>query len=226
MEEFIEFMKLRGKIYKILSFGFYMEPDDEYITDLRSLATVFKDIATADGNADMACGAEYIEKFFNNGLTDETINELSCAFARIFFVMNVQSGIKGVSPCESVYLSPDKVVMGEERDEVMRAYAMQGIAKNKALFHEPEDHISAELFFMSQMSEKTCRNAENGDENEVTAKLAAQFEFLNNHTMKWAGTLCDDVFNISGNNFYKGLAKVTIGFLNWDYDKLGVLLKN
>lgn len=225
MEEFIAFMKLREKIYKILSFGFYMEPDNEYISDLRSLATVFKSIADTDNNLDMAEGAEYIENYFKNGLTDEMVGELACVFARIFFVMNVQGGIKGISPCESVYLSPDKVVMGEERDEVMRAYAMQGIAKDKTLFREPEDHISAELYFMSQMSRKTYDIVESGNENETLFKLAVQLEFLKNHTMKWAGTLCNDIYNISDNNFYKGLAKMTVGFLNWDYDTLGLLMK-
>lgn len=226
MEELIALLKMRERIYKILSYSFYKEADADYLADLRSCLPVFETAGKEDGIADLIEGVEIMTDFFATDIDDKGIEELACAFARIFLVMNVKGGVQGVSPSESVYLSPDKIVMQVQRDEVMVAYASEGIAKDKNLFGEPEDHISAEMFFLAQMSAKTLEAVKNGDEKMTEAKLQAQRSFLENHLMKWINPLCNDLFRLAGNEFYKGIAKISGGFVKWDYDKISCILKD
>lgn len=226
MEELIALLKIRERIYKILSFPFYKEVEADYLSDLRACLPVFETAGKEDGIKDLIEGVKLLEDFFLADIDDKAIEELACAFAKIFLVMNIQGGVQGVSPSESVYLSPDKIIMQAERDEVMLAYALEGIAKDKSLFGEPEDHVSAEMFFMAQMSAKTLDAVEKGDEKETVAKLQVQKNFLENHLMKWINPLCDDIFRLGGNNFYKGIAKLSRGFIKWDFDKLSCMLKD
>lgn len=198
MDELKEYFALRKNIYNHLSKGFYKEPTSEYLDKMRKYSLIFKEISVNYENADLSKGSAVFEKFIDSG---KSTDELAREFVLIFLSAGLPEGINSIVPHESVYLSPLGLTMQEQRDEVLEIYYNQSVGRNDD-FKEPEDHISAELGFMAFMSGKTSEMQD----------IGVQQSFLENHLLKWAPKMCDDVYDI-GSDYYKALALFTKGFL-------------
>jgi len=94
-------------------------------------------------------GVENLEKYIN-GITDidEEIEEKARRFCTLFLNVSPNDVVKHVHPFASVYLSPERLVMQEQRDEALEFYARFGLGVDEN-FKEPEDHVAAELSFLS-----------------------------------------------------------------------------
>lgn len=216
MNDFKKYNELRANIYKLLSFPYYKEPDTQYILDVKNMLNIFENIASINSNPEMAEGVEFLKKYFKKNDDEARVDELACAYARLFLVASMQSGIKGVSANESVYTSSAKLVMQEARDEVMEIYFSQNLANNREAFHEMEDHISAELYFMAQMAMKTVSAIDDDDDELIAGHIKTQRDFLDKHLAIWVDRLADDIVEITPSEFYKGVAKLTQGFVHID----------
>lgn len=69
-------------------------------------------------------------------------------------------------------------------------------------YHEPEDHIALELRFMGRL----CR-----DKSDISLRM--QKDFLEDHLMKWVPGFCDELCEKSSSDLYRGIGKITKGFL-------------
>ena len=78
--------------------------------------------------------------------------DLAVDYARVFLAAGVYEGETAV-PYESVYTSPEGILMQDSRDEVVRAYRRWGLAIPRDL-NVPEDHLAFELEFMGRLSER------------------------------------------------------------------------
>lgn len=105
---------------------------------------------------------------------------------------------KVISPCESVYLSAEGLIMQEQRDEVLCEYVKHKLGRTP-LFSEPEDHIAAELAFAAYLADK-------GSE---------RLNFLTNHILKWIELLEKDLDAFQG-GIYKDLASLIRAFAEFD----------
>lgn len=123
-----------------------------------------------------------------------------------------------VPPYESVYTSPQRLMMQDARDEVLRAYRAAGLAKDAA-YHVPEDHVSLELDFMAALARRCAEGlGERTPEGARRAEeaLGAQRSFMDGHLRRWVPQLADDLEARAATPFYRGVAQLLRGLVAED----------
>ncbi len=152
------------------------------------------------------------------------LDELAVDYARVFLSAGVASG-KAAFPFESVYTSRQHLMMQESRNEIIALYAEKGITPGKEMYRVPEDHLGLLLEYMALL----CREeAAGGSQTKAkaagTAQAAApreqQREFLAHHLKNWVFAFTADLLKYASTDFYRGLAKLTRGFLTMEQDLL------
>ena len=128
-----------------------------------------------------------------------------------------------VHPYESVYTSPERLMMQDARDEVLVLYRAAGLAKQES-WKEGEDHIALELEFEQILCERAIAALEEGDEDACRALLLSQRNFLEDHLLAWYPMMAADLQKFPRTDFYKGLGKLTDGFLRNDREFLDAVL--
>jgi TorA maturation chaperone TorD len=117
---------------------------------------------------------------------------------------------------ESVHRSETGLVMQQETLAVRRKYLEAGLIVNPEQSF-PDDHIGAELEFVFYLCQKAAR-AEEPEAREALLKM--QQNFIRDHLMVWVSPLCDRLFQEAQSAYFKGVAKITKGFVNWDYQEI------
>jgi TorA maturation chaperone TorD len=114
----------------------------------------------------------------------------SAEFHRLF----VGPGALVAPPYESVYRSPEQVLMQAETLAVRAMYRQYGLALRPDL-NEPDDHIAFELEFYAILQERNL--------------VAAQQAFWQEHLNRWIPAFCRRVIEGSRSPFYRSLAAIT-----------------
>lgn len=188
--------RARAGLYAFLSRMFLEEPPRELAWDIANGRFRLPDCP----NEDFAEGARLIGKFMEEGKDAAKVhNELCSEYTRLFV-----GPAPVMFPYESRYI--DGSMMAKSLLRVKKEYRRAGLVRAKG-FHEPEDHISAELAFMGYL----C-----GSGNSQ----AAQRDFLDNHLLRWVPGFCDELFRNSSSDFFRGIGKLTRGFLALEKDSL------
>jgi TorA maturation chaperone TorD len=215
--ELKDIVGLRRNLYGFLARGYASEIDKTYLEQIKELLPVLKDFANNFDDQMFIVGVENLEKYIN-GITDidEEIEDKARRFCSLFLNVSPNDVIKHVHPFESVYLSPERLVMQEQRDEVLEFYAKYGLGVDEN-FKEPEDHIAAELSFLSVLNEQVLNDLNNGDTQNAIEKLKGHLEFMEKHLLKWIHLLGMDLRNADEGGFYGTLADLTMGFARIDY---------
>lgn len=118
-------------------------------------------------------------------------------------------------PYESVYTSPEHLLMQDARDEVLAAYrAAKVVLVDEAC--EPEDHLAFELEFMQLLGERAAEALEAGDDGSCANLLEARRAFLEEHLLNWVPDFADDVQRVARTGFYRALADIVLGVLETD----------
>lgn len=125
-------------------------------------------------------------------------------FAALFLGMSADP----VAPYESVYTSPEHLLMQDARDEVLAAYRQEGLGY-AGTDNLPEDHIGTEFEFMAKLCEVEVAALEAGDAAEAERLRDVQRSFIREHLAVWVPQFCDDVEARARTLFYGGLAEVT-----------------
>lgn len=192
-----EVMSYRADIYAFLSRMFAEEPPRQLIEDLAAKRFSIPGISR---DKELEEGLELIEKCISK-YGKEIYESLCIEYTRLFI-----GPVPVVFPYESMYKNGS--MMSGSLLSVKREYRLAGLEKAPG-FHEPEDHIAVELGFMKHL----CR-----DQSEKSLRM--QRDFLNNHLLKWVPEFCDEVCEKSMSHFYKGIAKLTKGFIALEKDAL------
>ena len=137
----------------------------------------------------------------------DVLDELAADYAGLF--LNA-SGCP-VHPYESVYTSPERLLMQRARDEVRQDYAAAGMALS--IGNEPEDHIALEMEYMSHLCSRTVQACEEKYQEAVLAHLNSQREFLQNHLLLWAPEFSEDLKRNATTDFYRALGCLIRDFL-------------
>ncbi len=205
MIEIEEFLKLRKNLYAFLHRMYVEEPPNELTEDLVNNRVPIPDLKSL--NEDMAEGFKMLEKFMKASKDMVKIHEkLTDEYTRLF----LGPGSPSIPPYESMYI--DGEMMGPSLLKLKKDYRNAGIAKSKE-YMEPEDHIAFELKFMQYLCEEMLKNG------ECRSKCSAlQKKFMEDHLLKWVPDFCDDLYKSEKSDFYKGIAKITKGFIFMDKD--------
>lgn len=203
------FNKYRSDLYRLLGKIYLIECDEKQIEVMKKMA--FPEV-TGDTAAllDLKEGYELLKQYMSSDKTNAQMEEeLAVDYAQVFLSAGDQSG-KSAYPYESVYTDFSRQIYGETTTKVEKILGEAGLKLRDDMFKVYEDQIGVELEYMATLIEK----------GEETA--AAQKEFLKNHLLNWAASFTADVVKYAATDFYKGWAKVTIGFLGLEREYYGL----
>jgi len=142
------------------------------------------------------------------GDCDQVVAELAADFAGLFLNASVHS----VHPYESVYTSPERLLMQDARDQVRKIYKTHGLGLSGE-WNEPEDHIALELEFMSRLCARIAESYEKSDSKNFRLDCKAQRDFLTDHLLRWAPQFCEDLACASTTDLYRALGLLLGEFL-------------
>lgn len=150
---------------------------------------------------------------------EDPLTELAVDFAKLFLGAGVVQQELSPSPYASVYVNPGRLVMQDARDKVVAVYRENGVDKIKG-FDVPEDHIAIELEFMAHLCAETIKASENGDEEKAGRLIGTQKSFIQDHLLNWLPLFSEEINRFALTDFYKGVASLTLAFLNVDREML------
>ena len=184
------------------------EVDDEALGRLRAMR-----FPAASGNDHLDAGYRGLCAYLNAG-GERQHGDLAVDFLHTFIGVT-QDREQVAFPYESVYTSPEHLLMQDARDEVLAAYrAAKVVLVDEAC--EPEDHLAFELEFMQLLGERAAEALEAGDDGSCANLLEARRAFLEEHLLNWVPDFADDVQRVARTGFYRALADIVLGVLETD----------
>jgi TorA maturation chaperone TorD len=214
--EVLEILHGRAATYNFLSQVYRQEVFQSFLSDLVKELTsdAERDEAESEGHRTLRAFAEGIREIDPANVKTELASEYAALF------LNVSQ--RGVFPYESVYTSPERLLMQRARDEVLAEYRKEGLSRIGE-FKEPEDHIAIELEFMAYLCQKTADAVKAGDRAAAVEYLQKQKDFLEKHLLVWVPQFCKDLLESTKSDFYKGIAQITEEHLSLEGDTIAEL---
>lgn len=204
-QEIIDYLADSADTYRFLSQMLFKELNDEAISAVAAI-----EFPEATGNAHLDEGYRLIRRYFKFSGSDRR-TQLACEYARIFLAAGVYvKSDKTAIPYESVFTSPERIMMQASRDDVVRRFARDGFKVNPDL-HEPEDHLSFELEYLAHMNDRAVALAGAGDAVGLRANFARQAAFIDEHILNWLPALTEAACGFAKLAFYPGMLLVAQG---------------
>ena len=211
-----DILQNRVNMYSFISRLFIKEVDQEFLDELNAMKFPKN---TKSTNVDK--GYELIRTFLNKADVN-VLNVLAVDYVHAFIGSGV-SGFSAAYPYESVYTSPKRLMMQEARDEMLALYRAAGLSKMDS-WKEGEDHIALETEYLAILAQRTFDEYEAGDEDAAIALLVQQRNFLEDHLLAWYPMMERDIQKFAKTDFYKGVGKLTLGYLQCEKELLEDLL--
>lgn len=167
----------------------------------------------ADVNEDFRSGLHDMQQYLakrNSG----TRQELAVDFTGAFAGTSTFEG-KTAVPYKSVFTSENGLLMQEGYEEVFHAYKVQAVRKRSG-FDWPEDHLSLMFQFLALMSRRAGEAVAAGDVAQAAADLHASQAFARDQLGSWIGSFVDVANRIVRTRFYRGVLRMTSGYLRFD----------
>jgi putative dimethyl sulfoxide reductase chaperone len=206
-EEFKLLMKARQNVYDLLRCFFLQEPTEEFLTALID-ENILKDLIGY--NADLDIGVELVSSALSSTDAVTLSSALKEDFTRLF------ADPLPIPLYESAYRSPSGFVMEREALPVRRKYLESGLFIHPETSF-PEDHIGAEIEFIYYLCQKA---AQADDDKDQGAYFLRQQEFLRDHLAVWIPSFCERLFSAARTSYFQGVAKMTQGFVAWDFEEV------
>lgn len=204
----IDLCEQRALTYGLLSRLYRVEVDEAFYADLCQASFPAK------------TGNDLIDRGYRNialycaGHGKDALLDLAKDFVKVF-IGHGNNAYSAAYPFESVYTSEKRLMMQEARDELLGTYAQAGLALG-ADWHDPEDHVALLLEYMGIMSTRTQEALAAGKDDEALGLLADQRAFLQRHLAGWVPMLAADMERFAQTDFYRGLAQLTLGYVQED----------
>lgn len=210
-------MRERANTYGLLARLYREEVDEAEINELRRMK-----FPTATGSADVDEGYRMLYDYLKTAWGD-TPTELAIDYVRTFIGHGV-NGYSAAYPFESVYTSERRLLMQEARAEVLATLRANNLKRGE--WTEGEDHIGLELEFMQILCLRTVDALEAQDEDEAVRQLEIQRDFMRDHLLNWMPMLVGDMQKFAQTKFYKGLGKLSLGYVEADAAIVAELLED
>ena len=101
-------------------------------------------------------------------------------------------------------------------------YDAEGIKVDPSL-HLPDDHLSFELSFMADLSQRAAEALGSRDVDEALRLLDVSDDFRTNHILAWYPLFFELATKIVETRFYRGVLRATYGFLEFDGETIDEL---
>jgi len=206
MNEIKEILETRRNFYAFLYRMYVEAPRRELADDLVNQRFHFEELTSLDVNEEISQGFRLLNEFMEKSKgreVDALHEDLVREYTRLF----IGPSRPPVEPYEAWWVSGKR--LGIPLVKVKRDYRKAGIVKSRD-YAEPEDYIGFELKFMHYL----CEEELSADTRERLKEcLQLQREFLDEHILKWVPAFCDALYTYQRSDFYKGIAKLTKGFI-------------
>ena len=216
LEQLASVMDGRAKTYGLLARLYRVEVDRPLLDELRGMR-----FPTNTGNAHVDAGYDLMYRYLKNVWEDAPL-DLARDYVRTFIGHGV-NGHAAAYPYESVHTSEKRLLMQQARAEVLAIYRANNL-KKEGHWRDCEDHIAVELEFMQVMCVRAAELLRAGDEDGAAGNLATQRSFVSEHLANWVPMLAADMLRFSETELYRGLAELTLGFVQVEGELLDELL--
>lgn len=213
-----EVLEARASFYEMLA-SLYFKPLTQ--GEIESMASAdfsaYADIGEwfADGLNDMA---RYLKR-----RTTGTRQELAVDFTGAFAGTSTYGG-KTAVPYKSVFTSNEGLMYQEGYREVFAAFKSEAVKRRDGL-DWPDDHLSFLFQFEALMSRRVARALTAGNMPVAMHDLVTSRAFLEEHICSWFDSFSDSAGMLLSTRFYRGVLKVTKGFLELDRRTLDDLIE-
>jgi len=112
-------------------------------------------------------------------------------------------------PYESVYLSPDRLVMQEQTIAVRKMYHQEQLA-SLGQGREPDDFIGTELEFMAYILSRAIRAMQHDELAQASYYLDFYEEFCNKHTRLWWELLAQAINQATTHPVFLAVSRVLL----------------
>lgn len=211
ISQLIEVNAGRAAYYRMLAELFFRELTQQQVDHLAGM-----DFAGMAGdNALIAEGYEDMRRYLRHA-NSGTRQALACDYAHTFLAAGNYETF-AATPFESVFTSELGLMMQEARDGVYKMYCEQHI-QPQADLHVPEDHVSFEFEFLATVIERANAALLASDFDRARDLAQTVSDFHAQHQLNWVDDLCDAVLDVAETRFYRGVSKVTRGFVHMETD--------
>ncbi|MHB1653880.1 MAG: TorD/DmsD family molecular chaperone [Desulfitobacteriaceae bacterium] len=191
-----------AQLYDLLRCLFLSGPDAEIMSALNHLELTKLNELQADFVSNLSSLKDSAGKQGASG----ALASLQTEFTRLF----IGPGKAPAYPYESLYRSPQRLLMTEVTSEVRNFYLEHGLLMQK-LYTVPEDHLGVELEFLYYLNLKMLEQPEN-----IPVLRQVQLQFLQEHPLSWIDDFTQDVLANTEEPFFANLALLLKNFLHWD----------
>ena len=207
MDEFQDLMKARQSVYDLLRCFFLQEPTEPFLQALKE-EDILRNLAGYHPGLDE--GVQLLSGVITSPQMALLVPDLLLEFTRLLI------GPNPIPLYESVYRSESGLVMQEQTVAVRKKYLEAGLVVHPERSF-PDDHIGAELEFVFYLCQRSVEAQEAGERETL---LRMQQKFFQEHLLHWVTPLCDCLFEEAESSYFKGVAKMTKGFISWDFGEI------
>lgn len=217
-ENNLEMMKYRELMYRFLASVFIEEITKETLTDLLVMELPVIENPENAWEQDLSAGYEMFAGAldgFRGKSDDETaemLEDLAADYAKTFLAADDAAG-KAAFPYESVYTGNDSQFGGSVQMNLNAEYASKGFSMREDMFRIMEDHVGLEFCYMAELLKEQAAAIEAGEEKDSDKLSKDQKKFFKRHLNNWVNMFANDIYKYSERDFYKSIARITIGFM-------------
>lgn len=203
----------REWMYRFLASVFIQEIDAPMLAALREMEFPVVGESSDPWTQDLDAGYRLVESYLAGfeGKTEEEcaalLEDLAADYAKVFLAAGDATG-KAAFPYESIYAGFDSAFGGSLQMNLSALYASKGLTMREDMFKIMEDHIGLELNYMAELLKEEAE-----DEAAADDLRKQQREFFQTHLINWALQFAADIYKYTERDFYKGIARMTMGFL-------------
>lgn len=212
-------MTNRENLYRFLSRLYRFEVDESMLTQMKAMK-----FPVQCSETELSEGYQMLKEYLKS-CTSDSLNDLAVDYAKVFLGAGIAKD-SAAFPYESVYTSKKRIIMQEAQDQVKVIYSAKGLSKEDKRPELFEDHIALELEFMAFLCQETKCMFDTENESGILSSLKEEMDFLKQHLLNWICKFCADVEKYADTEFYKGIGKITNGYLKLDYAILENLKKD
>jgi TorA maturation chaperone TorD len=215
-ERYISLADSRLSVYNLLA-ALYLElPDEKLVGSIfdPGFGQKLKEVTSIYKTGKIQEGLGLIGNFITSFSNQPHAEILRCiAVDRTRLFRGVSENYSPPPPYESIYR--ENRLMGESTSEVSLLYSrfQVNIPEDR---NEPPDYLGIELDFMRFLCASEKEAWENSDPFRAMELSQAGIDFLKDHLIQWVPRYCDAMFGKAELDFYRGLARFTAGFLEYD----------
>lgn len=226
-EEVAQLAQTRSQAYGFLGSMYTERPNPEFVRRLldSGMSALLGGMSSGEVSGEIQAGLELVRSYL------ERIREMSpgdieteLAVERTRLLRGIKPGYGPPPAYESVYAGSDQEPLMQAAVAVARAYAEAGVGLPEEVRDQP-DFIGFELDFMRHLAQREARAWGVGKRAEARRILEQERAFVEDHLARWVPRFCELACAEARIDFYRGIARLTKGFVEDETERVCDLLQ-